>query len=202
VALGHRVIYVDVSVVHPTAVSYRLTASRRTLSTAARAEGTKARQYAERAAAEHADFVPFIIESYGGFGKQARRFANEIAAHARIGSDLWSPHDVRARLQRGVHDALWMRNLRMMTKHSRLPQSASSKTIRSCPGLSTGTSCRQHYPSSHPSSSQGPIGTRPPRPRERTEPCTRSKTHKQHPVTTRPYPLGACHTATPPPARP
>lgn len=90
VALGHRVIYVDVSVVHPTAVSYRLTASRRTLSTAARAEGTKARQYAERAAAEHADFVPFIIESYGGFGEQARRFANEIAAHARIGSDLWS----------------------------------------------------------------------------------------------------------------
>ena len=44
VALGHRVIYVDVSVVHPTAVSYRLTASRRTLSTIRRARSGRTRR--------------------------------------------------------------------------------------------------------------------------------------------------------------
>ena len=104
---------------HPTAASYIPTSSRRILATAAAAERRKDAQYLQRAAAENAEFVPFIVESFGGFGNKARRLVNDIAAYARIGSVLWSPYAVRNRLQRGIHDALWMRNLRMMNAHLR-----------------------------------------------------------------------------------
>ena len=114
VALGSRLIYVDVSVVHPTAASYVAASSRWSLATARAAESRKSRQYLQRAVDENAEFVPFIVESFGGFGDRARAFVNQIAAYARVGSQLWSPHDIRTRVQRGVHDALWMRKLRMM----------------------------------------------------------------------------------------
>ena len=72
IALGARLFYVDVSVVHPTAASYIPTSSRRILATAAAAERRKDAKYLQRAAAENAEFVPFIVESFGGFGNKAR----------------------------------------------------------------------------------------------------------------------------------
>ena len=71
--------------------------------------------YAKKAELEHATFVPFAMETYGGFGKCAREFVNQLAEFARSGSALWTPADVRRSLQREIHDALMLGNLQMLT---------------------------------------------------------------------------------------
>ena len=115
IALGAELIYVDVSVVHPTCASYLRDSVVSSLAAARRAETRKNRQYLDRAQRDHATFVPFILETYGGFGRSARNLVNKIAGHARAHSEIWSTQNIKTKLLRGIFEELHLRNLRMMT---------------------------------------------------------------------------------------
>jgi hypothetical protein len=115
IALGAELIYVDVSIVHPTSASYLSHSIAASLGAARQAEIRKNRQYLERARREHASFVPFIIETYGGFGSAARKLVNKLANYATTGSELWSSRDVKQKILQGVFEELHLRNLRMMS---------------------------------------------------------------------------------------
>ena len=114
-SLGGQLIYVDVTVVHPTAATYLARATQGPLRAAASAEAAKNRQYLARAEQEHAQFFPFVVETFGGFGKLARQLVKLISDHASGASALFSPDDIRQAIQRGVHHKLQLRNLRLMT---------------------------------------------------------------------------------------
>ena len=115
VALGAKLFYIDVTVVHPTAASYLHEAAGASLKIAKKAERSKSRQYKDKAKRERATFVPFVMETFGGFGKCARDFVNLLATFARSGSALWTPADVRRTAQRAVLDALMLGNMQMLT---------------------------------------------------------------------------------------
>jgi hypothetical protein len=53
----------DVSIVHPSAASYKKAASSKHLATAPQAERRKSSKYRDLAAASHAEFFPFVVES-------------------------------------------------------------------------------------------------------------------------------------------
>jgi len=114
-SLGGQLVYVDVTVVHPTAATYLARATQGPLRAAASAEAAKNRQYLARAEQENAQFFPFVVETYGGFGKLARQLVKLISDHASGASALFSPADIRQAIQRGVHHKLQLRNLRLMT---------------------------------------------------------------------------------------
>jgi hypothetical protein len=115
VALGAKLFYIDVTVVHPTAASYLHEAVGASLKIAKKAERSKSRQYKDKAKHARATFVPFVMETFGGFGKCARDFVNLLATFARSGSALWTPADVRRTAQRAVLDALMLGNMQMLT---------------------------------------------------------------------------------------
>jgi hypothetical protein len=102
-SLGGQLVYVDVTVVHPTAAAYLARATQGPLRAAASAEAAKNRQYLARAEQENAQFFPFVVETYGGFGKLARQLVKLISDHASAASALFSPADIRQAIQRGVH---------------------------------------------------------------------------------------------------
>jgi len=114
-SLGGQLVYVDVTVVHPTAATYLARATQGPLRAAASAEAAKNRQYLARAEQENAQFFPFAVETYGGFGKLARQLVKLISDPASGASALFSPADIRQAIQRGVHHKLQLRNLRLMT---------------------------------------------------------------------------------------
>ena len=76
VALGPHVLYLDVTVVHPTASSYAHAAAGAALKTAASAEKNKNRQYRQRAIQERAKFVPL---SWKYTADLATRHANSLS---------------------------------------------------------------------------------------------------------------------------
>jgi hypothetical protein len=87
VIMGHRLFLVDVSIVHPTATSNVVQAAR-SLSAAKKREKVKLRQYSEMARQQSATFVPFVIESFGGFGPRAVEFMKEVADFAHQHMDF------------------------------------------------------------------------------------------------------------------
>ena len=145
-SLGAVVGYVDVSVVHPTCDTYRHRACQGSLRAAAAVERSKCRQYEARATAEHALFFPFIVETYGGWGKKARELVKLVAEHAIDCSPLWSVADVRRGIQKGVSEQLQLRNLRLLTAQLNLchrappsrPVPAQRRRRRTPPLLSPG----------------------------------------------------------------
>jgi hypothetical protein len=66
--LGPKAYHIDVRVTHPTSVSYITVACQGPLLAAEAAAQEKRRRYAAMAHAEGAAFVPFIVETFGGFG--------------------------------------------------------------------------------------------------------------------------------------
>ena len=72
--LGPKSYHIDVRVTHPTSLSYVETACQGPLRAAEAAAQEKRRRYAAMAHADGAEFVPFIVETFGGFGKDARTF--------------------------------------------------------------------------------------------------------------------------------
>ena len=91
--------YIDVYVVHPTAASYlrRATAP---LRIAAEVEAMKNAKYAARAAADHALFFPFVVETFGGLGDCAREFIRLLTRQAAELSVGWLTSHFRADLAR------------------------------------------------------------------------------------------------------
>jgi hypothetical protein len=72
----------DVSVIHPGAPSFAPQAHV-PLSAAHTRERQKTSKYRKVAEAESASFVPFVLESFGGFGTQALKFVSDAASLAR-----------------------------------------------------------------------------------------------------------------------
>jgi hypothetical protein len=97
------------------AKSYRKQAANRVLGAAKIAERRKNLKYLARVEAERAEFFPFIVETFGGFGNKARELIKVLAAHSEVGSDLWSPADISSGIKRDVQDSLIWGNLRIMT---------------------------------------------------------------------------------------
>jgi hypothetical protein len=76
-------VYIDVSVLHPTAAAHATVASKGQLKCAVIREQAKVNKYSRLAAADHASIVPAVMETYGGigsrFGKLLRRLAKAAA---------------------------------------------------------------------------------------------------------------------------
>ena len=79
--LSSRTLAIDVSVIHPSAKTYR-TAAARPLGAAAIREKSKCNAYEEKSRKEDLAFLPFVMETYGAFGKKASETLAELAAEA------------------------------------------------------------------------------------------------------------------------
>jgi hypothetical protein len=80
------VLYVDVAIVHPAVSSYRNQSAsvKAPLAAAAAREKHKHHKYDAVAAADHARFVPLVMESYGAFGKEFDSFLSCLASAAAV----------------------------------------------------------------------------------------------------------------------
>ena len=72
-------------------------------------------KYAARAAADHALFFPFVVETFGGLGDCAREFIRLLTRQAAELSVGWLTSHFRADLARDIALALATRNLRLLT---------------------------------------------------------------------------------------
>ena len=71
----------DITIVHPTAPS-NLNHSQKLLGQAEVSEKLKINKYDEISQEQHCIFIPFVIETYGGLGKKAQDFLNELSIFA------------------------------------------------------------------------------------------------------------------------
>jgi len=69
----------DVSVTHPAAQTFVLQASRSPLAAAKLREAIKKSKYGVQALEEKVTFTPFVLETYGGLGKEAVKFVRKIS---------------------------------------------------------------------------------------------------------------------------
>ena len=111
--LGPKSYHIDVRVTHPTSLSYVETACQGPLRAAEAAAQEKRRRYAAMAHADGAEFVPFIVETFGGFGKDARTFIADLAKFAATTSQVWSAAETRFLVRAEVQRALFEGNLRV-----------------------------------------------------------------------------------------
>jgi len=99
--LHTRTLSTDVSIIHPSAPTY-FTAAARPLGAAETREKSKLKEYEEKARQEGMAFQPFVMETYGAFGKQASEILDELATEAsqnglyQIGGMKWSLFAIRA----------------------------------------------------------------------------------------------------------
>jgi hypothetical protein len=111
--LGPKTYHIDVRVTHPTSNSYVETACQGPLRAAEAAAQEKRRRYAAMAHADGAAFVPFVVETFGGFGNDARAFISDIAKFAATTSQVWSAAETRFMVRAEVQRALFEGNLRV-----------------------------------------------------------------------------------------
>jgi hypothetical protein len=80
----HRLLYLDVSVVHPAAKSYSAQSAfvQKPLAAATTREKRKHRLYDAVARTDQAVFIPLVIESYGAFGREFVGFLSSLASVA------------------------------------------------------------------------------------------------------------------------
>jgi hypothetical protein len=81
IIMNHKNYLLDVTIVHPTAPS-NLTHSQKILGQAEAAEKLKLNKYEEISLEQHCIFIPFVIETYGGLGRKAQDFLNELSIFA------------------------------------------------------------------------------------------------------------------------
>src|ERR1700761_4159167 len=79
--MNHKNYLLDVTIVHPTAPS-NLSHSQKRLGQAQVAEKLKIHKYEQLTQEQHATFIPFVIETYGGLGQKAQDFLNELSIFA------------------------------------------------------------------------------------------------------------------------
>ena len=111
--MGPKSYHIDVRVTHPTSTSYVTLACQGSLKAAEEAAQEKKRRYAALAHSEGATFVPFIVETFGGFGKDARTFIADLAKFAAVTSRVWSEAETRFMVRAEVQRALFEGNLRV-----------------------------------------------------------------------------------------
>jgi hypothetical protein len=79
---AHKTVAIDVSVICPTAASYVRPAARTALAAAHVREAMKLAKYDALCAAHGWRMVPFVMESYGAFGRRALDFLGTMLAYA------------------------------------------------------------------------------------------------------------------------
>jgi hypothetical protein len=101
---------IDVSVIHPAAATYAKRAFI-PLHSAVLRERQKISKYKKTAEEEHASFVPFVLETFGGFGSHATRFISDVSSLASESIVLaQSDPDFRGSLVRTLAIALQVGN--------------------------------------------------------------------------------------------
>ena len=96
-----RRIYADVAIVHPSALSHRRVAQRQ-LGAANRAERRKHRRYDNLARNRRGVFLPFVVETHGAFGGEARTLMRQITSFAGQERPSQSKHATLIRLMSEV----------------------------------------------------------------------------------------------------
>ena len=91
----------DVTIVHPTAPS-NISHSKKSLGQADVAERLKINKYEELSQNQNAIFIPFVIETYGGLGKKAQDFLNELSIFAIDHTTVRSRFDVVSGLRYAI----------------------------------------------------------------------------------------------------
>jgi hypothetical protein len=64
------------------------------LATALQAERRKSAKYRDLAAAAHAEFFPFVVESFGGFGAKAAEFVQSFVRASKNSHLAECPHEI------------------------------------------------------------------------------------------------------------
>ena len=113
VSLGPAVFELDVSVVHPTSASHLAAAVQGSLGAAKKISKAKSNKFGAMSRSEGSTFVPFILETYGGFCKEARDFMKELSKHAGVHSAVYSSSDLICGLRSAIHAALFKGNLQI-----------------------------------------------------------------------------------------
>jgi hypothetical protein len=86
---------IDVTIRDPSASSHQRQASKASLAVAASAESEKKaiyEQHVERMRPKPT-IVPFVVESYGGFGIEASKFVSDLVAQSASLSSVWQPKE-------------------------------------------------------------------------------------------------------------
>ena len=68
----------DVSITHPSCKSYASMGAKEYLAAKAR-EAVKHKKYDSQSSSNGAKFIPFVLETYGGFGKEALAFIKKLS---------------------------------------------------------------------------------------------------------------------------
>ena len=98
---------VDASITDPTCPSYVQSASSFPLAAAGYRERSKRTKYLPVATEERAGFVPFVMETFGGFGKDALAFLDKISKiHSELSPFPTSPFALKSFMVRALSVAL------------------------------------------------------------------------------------------------
>jgi len=94
IALDNKLIYTDVSVTHPTSLSYvSQKLSLQSLQLAEKKAKEKIVKYRD-IIPQAAEFNPFVVETYGGFGSHAQHLLNQISVYASEHQSVWTEKEV------------------------------------------------------------------------------------------------------------
>jgi hypothetical protein len=123
IIMGSQRYFIDVTIISPTNPS-NLSYGLKLLGAAAYKEKMKQNKYAKLSNEAGASFIPFVIESYGGLGKQAKKFIETLGVYSRehgatiTTQDLISGlrYTMSCMIQRG--NGLIMQTGRMMTAYA------------------------------------------------------------------------------------
>jgi len=110
--LGPQRVLVDVSIRHPLAPS-NVRRAQRSLATAENGEREKITKYERDAQQMGFRFVPFIIETTGGWGPKARALATELANHADNHMDIPKERALNL-LAQGISTAVQIGNAQLL----------------------------------------------------------------------------------------
>ena len=127
---------VDVSVIHPAAASY-VDHAQRPLGAAAFREREKERRYATLVAEEKAELVPFVMESTGAVGQQAKQFIDRLVLSLNLAREFNAAWEVKDYLSRGLAIALQRGNAAVMLQGQQRANSAAISKRR--PRFGAGT---------------------------------------------------------------
>jgi hypothetical protein len=103
---------IDVTVIHPTAVSNATHAATRPLASASKAANAKVKKYAEMTRRCKAIFVPFAVETYGGICDQGNAFVRDLIKLSSAHQVVWQPSEVVYTIRHAIAVALQVGNAR------------------------------------------------------------------------------------------
>ena len=113
IVLGASIFLVDVAVVHPTSSTYLPLAVQSRLGAANAVARWKSSRYAPMAHHESASFIPFVVETFGGFCDQAISLMKSISSYADSNSPSLTKNEVLLGIRSSVQSCLFEGNLRI-----------------------------------------------------------------------------------------